>query len=244
VGTARLKHVRIAVALSCVVFLAGCGLANPWPSIPGGATGHHEILLIGDSILGESGTYLPAALANAGIDAHVTDAHVNSMGLLDPVPGDGRSVTDYFEAAIAAHPADIVVFEFIGDCSCARSAFYGSDNFYTQWFNVAADLAQRAKAHGAQPLWIASPPVRSDPANNVAAVVHGLAFRDSLMPARSGTGFADWWAAFTDTGGNYQQALFYDGAPHTVRFDDSIHFTDDGAARAARFTVAGIRALL
>jgi hypothetical protein len=29
-----------------------------------------------------------------------------------------------------------------------------------------------------------------------------------------------------------------------VRADDGVHFTDDGAARAALFTVAGIRAML
>jgi hypothetical protein len=240
----RARRPRLILAVAFAVVLAGCGLANPAPTIPRGAAGHHEILLVGDSNLGQAAVHLPDELSSAGVDAHVVDAHVNGMGLLDPVPGDGRAVGDWFEATITAHPADLVVFEFIGNCSCSHTALYGTNNFYTRWFEVATDLVHRAKAHGARALWVVSPPVKPDPANGVAAVVHSLAFRDTLMPARAGTGTADWWSAFTDTAGIYQQVLFYDGALHTVRADDGVHFTDDGAARAALFTVAGIRAML
>jgi hypothetical protein len=239
------SRVRLpALVVSVALLLAGCGLANPWPTVGGGVSGHHEILVVGDSLLGQAAPYLPAALADSGIDAHVTDEHVDAMGLLDPVPGDGRSVSDWFDATISAHPADIVIFEFVGTCSCAHSPSYGSAAFYTQWFDVAADLAQRAHNHGARALWVVSPPVRPDPTNNIADTVRGLAFRDGLMPARSGTGTADWWTALTDTTGAYQDALLYDGAIHTVRFGDGLHFTPDGASRAARFTVAGLRAML
>jgi hypothetical protein len=200
--------------------------------------------VVGDSLLGQATQYLPWALALNGIDAHVTDEHRNAMGLLDPVPADGRSVADWFEATVSAHPADIVVFEFLGACSCAHTSFYGTDAFYTQWFDVAADLVQRAKNHGARVLWVESPPVRPDPTNNIAEVTHGLAFRDTLMQSRSGTGTAHWWAAFTDTAGHYQDVLVYNGAPHKVRYDDGVHFTAEGAARGAIFLVAGLRAML
>jgi len=233
------------MAAVCVLLLAGCGIANPWPSFPPGpGSGHKEVLVIGDSLLGQAAQDLPWALALNGLDAHVTDEHRNTMGLLDPVPGDGRSVSDWFEATITAHPADVVVFEFVGACSCAHTSFYGTDEFYTQWFDVAADLVQRAKNHGAQVLWTESPPVRPDPTNNIAEVTHALAFRDTLMQSRSGTATAHWWAAFTDTAGQYQDLLVYNGAPHKVRFDDGVHFTEEGAARAAIYLVAGLRPML
>jgi hypothetical protein len=233
-----------ALAAVCVLLLAGCGIANPWPSIAPGPNGHKTVLLVGDSLLGQAAQELPRRLGIYGLDAQVIDEHRNTMGLLDPVPGDGRSVATWFEATITAHPADIVVFEFVGACSCAHSPFYGTNEFYTQWFNVAADLVQRAKNHGARVIWVESPPVRPDPTNNIAAVAHGLAFRDTLMQSRSGTGTAHWWDAFTDTAGLYQDLLVYDGAPHKVRFDDGVHFTEEGAGRAAIFLIAGLRPLL
>ena len=235
---------RWAVLVACLAALAaGCSVAHPWPAAPPPQP-HHTLLVVGDSLLGQATQYLPWALALNGVDAHVTDEHRNAMGLLDPVPADGRPVADWFEATITAHPADIVVFEFLGACSCAHSAFYGTDAFYTQWFDVAADLVQRAKNHGARVLWVESPPVRPDPTNNIPQVTHGLAFRDTLMQSRSGTGTAHWWAAFTDTAGHYQDVLVYNGAPHKVRFDDGVHFTAEGAARAAIFLAGGLRAML
>src|SRR4029077_1543837 len=88
------------------------------------------------------------------------------------------------------------------------------------------------------------PPQRPDLAS--AEVEHELGVQDYLVALRADAPLANWWDALADTNGNYQQVLLYAdlfGEPtlHTVREDDGVHLTEDGAQRTASWTATALR---
>ena len=75
------------------------------------APGHHHVLLVGDSLMGNTAPQLPEPVSDAGWDATFIDAHQNGTGVLGPV-GDQPDALSYVKAQIAAHPeVDTVVIE-------------------------------------------------------------------------------------------------------------------------------------
>ena len=230
---------RIAVA-ALLLLLAGCAAGNPWPSVPAGtdATETHTVLLLGDSFLNQTAPMLPAALSWHGLGANVVDESYPGTGLLDPHMVDNQI------AKIAAHPrADIVVIEFSGNCFDCPVA-YGSDDFFKQWSENLGEIVDDVERRGKHVVLVVPPPIRADV--TWATVQHELGLRTAHLALTDHTALANWSEALTDANGGYQQVLSYAdlfGEPtvHTVRNDDGVHLTADGARRTAEWTAAAMR---
>lgn len=234
---------RVAVA-ALLLLLAGCAAGNPWPSIPAGsrAADSHTVLLLGDSLLSQTAAALPSAFAWHGLDATVVDESYPGTGLLDP-----RMVATQI-AKIDAHPrADIVVIEFSGNCFLDCPDVYGSTDFFGQWATNLGAIVDYVQSQDKQAVLVVPPPIRPD--LMLAAVQHELGVQVARTAATDHTALANWSDALADSNGNYQQQLFYadlfgESTLHTVRNDDGVHLTDDGARRAADWTVATVRPFL
>jgi hypothetical protein len=243
---------RVVLLLSALaVTLAACGVsdararANPH---------HHYLLLIGDSLMGNTIAVVPRALDARGLDADIIDAHVNGSGVIGPV-GDAPDALAYVKEQIAAHPeADTVVIQWAGACAtCGTSGpTHGSTEFFAQWRSGAhaiIDYLHSVVGPGGAPLqvaWVASPPMPIGSTNPVSdqlgtATPLALAWLDAteLGPA-AGPVTPNWFEALTDTAMHYNQNLIYDGGTHQVRADDLVHLTADGAARSAQWTAAAL----
>jgi hypothetical protein len=228
-------------------------VANPWPQIGTAPPVHHEILVMGDSLMGGTYLTLPGVLAARGFDATVHDAHVNASGLLDPM--NGYFARDYLALQLAAHPeVDTVIFEWAGVCDdvCAADALaYGSPEFFAAWQAAATDLIRAARLDGLEVVWAIPPPpppdlrgdrpVRewSSQAMRVFVTTLTAAYERSY-PADLGVTTADWWQALSDTNGHWQETLRYDGAVHQVRAPDRVHLTHDGSIRTSTWTTAAL----
>jgi hypothetical protein len=230
---------RLAVA-ALLLLLAGCATGNPWPSVPASPLGaeSHTVLLLGDSLLNQTADSLSDALSWHGLDANVVDETYGGTGLLDP-----RMVATQI-AIINDHPhADIVVVGFSGNCFNCTVA-YGSVDFFKQWSANLRAIVDDAQSRDKQVVLVVSPPIRPDLAwaagqKELGSETASLALTDHLA-------LANWSDAVADANGNYQQVLFYadlfaDATSHTVRNDDGVHLTEDGARRTAEWTVEAMR---
>ncbi len=219
-----------------LLLVAGCGAGNPWPTAPAGtvAAESQTVLLLGDSLLNQAAGMLPAALAWHGLSANVVDESFPGTGLLDP-----HMVSTQI-AKVAAHPrADIVVIAFSGNCFNCPVA-YGSDDFLKQWSANLGEIVDAVESRGKHVVLVVPPPIRAD--LTWAAGQHDLGLRTARLALTDDTALANWTDALADSNGNYQQVLSYadlfgsEPTLHTVRYDDGVHLTADGARRAADWT--------
>jgi hypothetical protein len=243
---------RVALLLGALaVTLAACGVseartrANP---------NRHHLLLIGDSLMGNTITELPRALAAYVLDAEIIDAHVNGTGVIGPV-GDAPDSLTYVKEQIAAHPeADTVVIQWGGACATCGTTdpAYGTPEFFAAWragAHAIIDYLHSVTGPRGASLhvsWVESPPMPADTTNPVSAQLGtaaplALAWMDAteLGPA-AGPVTPNWFEALADTEMHYRQNLVYDGATHQVRADDLVHLTADGAARTAHWTAMAL----
>ncbi len=214
----------------------------------------HRVLLVGDSLMGNTVPQLQPPLHDAGWDVVLVDAHVNGTGVVGPV-GDAPDSLTYVEQQLDRHPrVDTVVIEWAGACATCGTTGpeYGSDAFYAAWragAHAIIDFLRRARTpRGGRlhVLWVKSPPMPeaaddSAPYQLREAVARRLASIDGteLGPA-AGPVTPDWYEALADTSLQYQESLSYGGGTHQVRADDLVHLTADGAARTARWTAAAL----
>jgi hypothetical protein len=233
----------LGAALALLV-LAGCGIGRPWPTVtPAGAPAHPTptVLLLGDSLLEQTAPYLRGALAFDGVDATIVNRSAGGTGLLDPDRPD-----DDVNAMDDVPESTIVVFEYSGNCFYSCPVLPGSPEFYAMWEAAMRDLIGDAQDRGLVAVWANPPPFSGDPGHN--EVVAKLATLATSVAHDLDIAMSDWSLALTDTMGNYQHDLWYadpwaDPAWHQVRFDDGVHFTPDGARRAASWTAATIASL-
>jgi hypothetical protein len=222
------------------MLLTSCALGNPTPGVTA-PSAHHEVLLIGDSLMVQAGSQLPAAFAADGVDAHVVNRAFNGMGLLDPI--NSLSPTDYVIDQLHENPTtDTVLVELVGNClaTCQATFVPGTDAFSQAWEAASLQMidAIHAQFPAVQVVWTVSPQLGGSIAASELTpdVSRVLSFYDR---AALGAG-VDWWNAFNDTNGAYSQTLIYDGSVHIVRADDQVHFNSDGEWRAAQWAVAGL----
>ena len=246
---------RLALAIIVMVLplaLVACDLGRPWPPPPPALHSQHSLLMIGDSLVGQTDTELPTAFDRAGLNVDVIDAHVNASGLLGPV-GDAPSALAWVQEQVAAHPeAGTVMVEWGGACGVAcdptQPTFvpYGSPDFYAQWTANAHAVIDWLRAQGKLVVWAVTPPFGVDVAGgptsqlrvDVALNLAGLDRTDFALQA-GGTN-VDWSAALTNLLSQYCTALQYDGSLHTVRTPDLVHLTADGAIRTSVWTVKAL----
>jgi hypothetical protein len=234
-------------AAAAVLVLAGCGVGNPFPDIPGGGRVPVTVTLIGDSLLVQTVPKLAGAFAWNGVNATIVDHSAGGVGLLDA--GARTNIDTLLDAAPAG---SIVVYEFSGNCLFSCPYTYGSDAFFNAWDTQIWNLILDAKARKLIPVWVSGPPMDAtiDPlhastAARIASDVAGIA-------NWNGVDLCDWTSALADENGAYQQELWYadpfaDPAVHQVRDPDGVHLAVDGPARSADWlavTVAQISARL
>lgn len=239
-----------AAAVAAVALLAGCGVARPWPTV-GTSTDEHVVLMVGDSLLGNTDYSLPSVLTQRGFD-HVTviDAHQNGTGLIGPV-GPDSSALAWMDAQLDANPdVDTVVIEYGGACAyCDGTAgpLYASDEFFSTWVANALAMINDAKDRGLAVMWAVSPAgivggtTVASGAQYQVDTAGRLAFLDRVaMAPATGNENVDWWEPVIDVNGNAQQNLFYDGAWHQIRTDDYVHLAVDGSIRTATWTAKAL----
>jgi hypothetical protein len=245
--------VVLALLLALTATLTACGAGDDRATRTGDSA-RHRVLLVGDSLMGNTRPVLGAPLTQAGWDVDLVDAHVNGSGVLGPV-GDAPDSLTYVRAQIAAHPdVDTVVIEWAGACATCDTVGpeYGSPAFYAAWragAHAIIDFLHSVRTPAGAPLhvlWVRSPPMPLDVVDGpqyelraaVAMQLSGID-ADELGPA-AGPVTPDWFAALADTDGQYRQSLIYDGGTHDVRSDDRVHLSPDGAGRTAAWTVAAL----
>ncbi len=240
------------VVLALALALTGCDLGRPWPGPPAALHDQHALLMIGDSLVGQTDTELPAAFDRAGLNVDVIDAHVNASGLLGPV-GDAPDALAWVQEQVAAHPeAGTVVIEWGGACGIAcdptepEFVEYGSPAFFAQWTANAHAVIDWLRAQGKLVVWAVTPPFGVDVAGgttsqlrvDVAAQLAALDRTD--FSVRAGGTVVDWSASLTNLFDQYRTDLVYDGTRHTVRTTDLVHLTADGATRTSVWTVKAL----
>jgi hypothetical protein len=239
----RVRHKctrALGVVVGGALLLASCALGSPTPAVTP-TSEHHEVLLIGDSLMLQVGSRLSAAFAAEGVDARVVNGAINGLGLLDPV--NSVSPTDYVLEQLRDHPTtDTVLVQLVGNClaTCQAAFEPGTDAFSQAWVAAALQMidAVHEQFREVRVVWTVSPQLGGSLA---ASALSPDASRVLSFYDRAALGAeVDWWTAFNDTNGAYRQTLAYEGAAHTVRADDHVHFTSDGAWRAAQWTVAGL----
>jgi lysophospholipase L1-like esterase len=131
---------------------------------------------------------------------------------------------------------------------------YGSQQFYDAWDAAARALVTSARARGLQVVWAVAPPPAPSPTADppvedwfslpmrhqvtTTLVAHARAYGNQF-----GIATTDWSQALSDTSGQWQPQLSYDGGVHAVRLDDGVHLTEDGSLRTSAWTTATLMQL-
>ena len=249
------RLLALAALVALPLALTSCDVGRPWPGAAPSSHDHHTVLMIGDSLVGQTDTELAAAFDRAGLDVQVIDAHVNASGLLGPV-GDAPTALDWVQEQVAAHPeAPTVVIEWGGACGVAcdptKPGFvdYGSPEFFQQWTANAHEIIDWLRAQGKAVVWAVTPPFGVDVAGGTTSqlrvgVAAQLAHLDRTdFAVRAGGTVVDWSAALTNLLDQYRTDLFYDGAMHNVRSSDLVHLSLSGAVRTSAWTVTPLAQL-
>jgi hypothetical protein len=205
--------------------LTSCGLLDP----------RVDVLLIGDSIMRQSGEYVEEALeARPDIDnVNVKNAGKNGTGLLTPALYDWHQQADDM---IQKYEPDIVVVLFIGN--------YTTDDLYLQpdgtpvegytpaffdaWGAEADALMEIITADDAAVWWVQPPPmIEGEGSRRVAEL---RATHDELAARWPGTGLIDGTAVLAGPDGGFASELpDANGQPKAVRLSDTVHLTAFGS---------------
>jgi hypothetical protein len=239
------------VGACLLLALAGCGFGLQWPSLPAPGADPHNVLLVGDALMGSVEPQLAAVLT----EATIFDEHRNGSGLVTPI--DGMSPADFVNAMLDAHPTtDTVLAGWSGSCVAPCPVPYGSQAFFDQWNQARQDIidAVAARTNPPKVVWVISPPAPPDfagaPYNFTEGVSNALSWGTRAWAATESVPLADWWAplvASDDFLGHYDQFLAYQvwpepfATPHQVRDGTLCLLTTDGAFRTAIWTATALR---
>ena len=246
------------IVASFALLLAACQFGNAEPAARNAPPGtpHRTLLMVGDSLMGQHDAVFPQLLAGHGFDVTVIDAHVNGTGLIGPV-GDADSALAWVQDKVAEHPdADPVVLEWAGNCVVCGTTVDGvtypalgdiAAGFYDLWLKHAYEIIDWLHGQGKTVIWTVSPPLGFVPSPGIllADVSRWLSIFDGiLIGPHTALPTVDWMGALSDTNGQYATTLWYNNQFNTVRTPDLIHFTDEGARRAATWTLSVLDDLL
>ena len=205
------------------------------------------MLLVGDSIMGNTAALLPQLLP----EATFVNERRNGSGLASPI--DGLAPADFVAEQLDANPdVDTAVIEWGGACELPCPYVYGSPEFVDAWFAEAQRVIDVVRDRGVTPVWAVSPPPPPGRAGGgyefdeqtswlVSWKTRGLIFANGIA-------WSDWWQALAAVDGflgHYEEYLWYGfiepPAIHKVRADDGIHLAWDGIFRTAYWTAATLR---
>lgn len=151
------RFLAVLALLGATVWTTAAGAVHPAAAQP-----PPRVLLVGDSIMVQSGTAAADELRAAG--AEVVEAGISGSGLLtgwDWVAGAGDLV--------ATHHPDAVAVLFVGNYfppyvldEQGEEILPGSPGYYDLWESRADGLMAELTVEGAEVLWV-SPPPMADP---------------------------------------------------------------------------------
>jgi hypothetical protein len=206
-----------------------------------------DVLLIGDSIMNQSGDFVAAQLKKEQplTDIKVEKFAVNGSGLMTPNVYDWDTKID---ALVKEHHPKLVVLLFIGNYS-DTDLFVGADGtaipndygsrFFDEWGRQAESITKSLQAQGIVVDWVLPPPLQGD-----EGVRREEAMRNTYLDlARRvpGVMLVDGRQALGGANGEFEWKLpDVNGKEQTVRQSDSVHLTDPGGQLMARQIAFGI----
>lgn len=234
------------------------GTGAPWPSLPL-ARGPHEVLALGDSIMGNA----VWALTQPGWypDITVRDEHRNGSGLTSGIFEDDAhglvSAEVFVEHMLAKWPhADTAIVAWEGACKSPCPTPYGSPAWYARWWTQIGNVEQILNERfPGRIVWAIAPPAPPSGPEPGAVYEYTQTVSDALSwQGRSAIDQwrVDWWTAAMGVDsflGHYEQRLNYSmpwpspSTQHQVRADDLVHFTPDGAFRLGWWVMATLRTM-
>lgn len=200
-----------------------------------------DVLLIGDSIMVQSGPFVGDALARQpGFGSAKTKVEaVNGTGLLTPGLLDWQAKAPEL---IDKYQPKVVVVLFIGNYT-DTDLWTGTDGqpvpndygpaFYREWGAQAEKLTTTLAAKGAQVDWVLPPPLAGDEGARREGLMRQT--YTELAQRVPSLGLIDGRAALGGDNGEWVwRRPGIDGGEVTVRAPDSVHLTDDGGRLMAR----------
>ena len=227
---------RVLGAVGLVVALLGVAVAT-WLSVQDDP----ELLLVGDSIMRQTGPALVEELPGHEVD----NRGVNGSGLLTP------SVYDWvgrLPGLVAQSRPEATVVLFIGNYANEEDWWIGPDGapvapntptFFREWRAQAEEVVATLEEAGTDIYWVLPPPVASDSGNET---INGLraVYRD-LAADHPGITLVDAAPPLTDSTGQFRWAIpDGEGGELQVRAPDGVHLTPDGARRLASVIATAI----
>ena len=223
-------HVAVVLGTIVVVLLAAVLVWELWP--------RREVLLVGDSILRQTG---PSLQEELGRD-DVRNEAVNGSGLITP------SVFDWQAAVpeLLEGDPDVVVVLFIGNHTDEDVPLdpdgdpieKGSPEFFAAWGEAAEQLAVTLVEAGVEIRWVLPPPML-DPANQ--AVADGLAEQYRAVAERDPeVVLVDASEVLADADGRFLAQVDVGGQTVPLRAGDGVHLDEAGAQRLAALIAASL----
>lgn len=234
--TAAVSRWRAFGAVAVVLALVGVGIAT-WLSV----RGEPGVLLVGDSIMRQTGTAIADELPGYEVD----NRGVNGSGLLSPEVYDW---VDRLPGLLAQSRPEATVVLFIGNYTHEEDWWLGPDGvpvapdtpaFFSEWRAQAEEVVSILEASGTDIYWVLPPPVASDVGNetiiglrqvyrDLAADHPGVTLVDASPPLTDGTG-KFMWSAPDPQGGDVQ-----------LRAGDGVHLAEAGARRLGEWIAAAV----
>ncbi len=194
-----------------------------------------QVLLIGDSIMNQSGLFLEGALADrtGGIPIEVHNKGVNGSGLLTPQLYDWQAEAGRLVEEIQP---DVVVVLFVGNYTATElyvneaglEVVGYTDQFFESWEREARELQQTIAVSGADIYWVNPPPMLKEEGEQ--RVVEFRMIHRRIAEDWTGTVLIDGTEALSTGEGGYAWELPDEtGRLEQVRTIDSVHLTRHGA---------------
>jgi hypothetical protein len=201
-----------------------------------------DVLLIGDSIMNQSGDYVQSQLRKQQSldDVEVQKEAVNGSGLLTPKLYDWQRKA---EELVKETKPKVVVVLFIGNYT--ETDLYPAstdghpipntyqDDFFAEWGLQAKKLTQMLQSNGARVDWVLPPPLKGPEGERREQLM-----RDTYVElARQvpGVGLIDGRVALGGGSGEFTfKKQDVNGAEQTIRQGDAVHLTEAGGQLLAR----------
>jgi hypothetical protein len=222
---------RTALAVvALVVALGGIGVFA-WIA----ATDQPDVMLVGDSIMRQTGPALTSALPDHELD----NRGVNGSGLLNPGVYDW---VDRLPGLLAQNTPEATVVLFIGNYAKEPGWWIGPDGqpvppntsaFFDEWRAQSEVVVGMLEDAGTDIYWVLPPPVASDVGNQT---INGLreVYRDLAEDHPSIT-LVDAAPTLTNGTGSFVWSVTRgDGKEIQLRTGDGVHLAPGGAQRLAR----------
>ncbi|HYF44576.1 MAG TPA: GDSL-type esterase/lipase family protein [Acidimicrobiales bacterium] len=196
-----------------------------------GDDGPRRVLLVGDSVMNQTG----AALTNVLRDDDIRNEGVNGSGLLTP---DYLDWPEQLRGLLERYDPDVVVFLFVGNFDLGTGEVFTTPDghqitdrsdprFFRSWQAQAQLMTERA-AEDAEVAWVLPPPMED---REGQAVVDGLREAYEEVADETGAELIDANDVLATESGGYL-AESENGTP--LRNSDGVHLANEGAKRLAR----------